>query len=139
MYIVNLSAKDENDDYQFLKVEVKTNDENIAIANAINHYYETYWTNTEWRKDEFEKELKDFKSKLKNLSSETLLKSIPNFDVIINEYEHELRRNLGATDKSLTDFTQLSIPLKIDYLIDIGCELSFFVYPKKSKFQNITL
>jgi hypothetical protein len=39
MYIVKLSVKDENNDYQFLEVEVNATDEDIAINKAI---YTTY-------------------------------------------------------------------------------------------------
>jgi hypothetical protein len=53
MYIVKLSAKDGNEDYQFVNVEVSCNNQEIAVNKAVDYYYTEYWTNTEWRKEEF--------------------------------------------------------------------------------------
>ena len=139
MYVVKLSAKDGNGDYQFLNIEVKSTNEEIAINKAVDYYYEKYWSNTEWRKDEFDKEMDFFKKKIEELSDSIFLKMIPNKDIILNEYESELRRNLGATDKSIEDFSKMELYLKVSYLSEIGCELSYFAYPKKSKFENVSI
>jgi hypothetical protein len=139
MYIVKLSAKDGNNDYQYVNIEVKSNNEEIAINKAVNYYYEKYWSNTEWRKEEFEQEMVSFKNKVDELNDSLFLKMIPNKDTIINEYESELRRHLGATDKSIEEFSKMSLYLKINYLSEIGCELSYFAYPKKSKFESVSI
>jgi hypothetical protein len=139
MYVVKLSAKDRNEDYQFVNIEVKSINEEIAINKAVNYYYKEYWSNTEWRKEEFEKEMVSFKKKLEELNDSVFLKMIPNKDIIINEYESELRQNLGATDKSIEEFSKMALYLKISYLSEIGCELSYFAYPKKSKFESVSI
>jgi hypothetical protein len=139
MYVVKLSAKDRNGDYQFVNIEVKSINEEIAINKAVNYYYKKYWSNTEWRKEEFEKEMVSFKKKLEELNDSVFLKMIPNKDIIINEYESELRQNLGATDKSIEEFSKMALYLKISYLSEIGCELSYFAYPKKSKFESVSI
>lgn len=138
-YIVKLSVKDNNGDCQLLNIEVKCNDEDLAIEKAINYYYETYWSNSEWRKDEFDKEMEDFVNNLQILSKKTMLKNIPNFSMVVNEYKSKLRISLGATDKSFQEFSNLSITSKADYLLDIGCDLSYFVYNKKYKFENVSI
>ena len=139
MYVVKLSAKDGNGDYQFVNINVKSNNEEIAINKAVDYYYEKYWSNTEWRKDEFDKEMSSFKKKIEELSNSIFLKMIPNKDVIVNEYESELRRNLGATDKSIEDFSKMELYLKVSYLSEIGCDLSYFIHPKKSKSENVSI
>jgi hypothetical protein len=139
MYIVKLSAKDGNEDYQFVNVEVKCNNEEIAINKAVDYYYAKYWTNTEWRKEEFETEMISFKNKLNQLNDSVLLKRLPNKDIIINEYESDLRIYLGASDKSVENFSKMALYLKIQYLSEIGCELSYFAYPKKSKFESASI
>jgi uncharacterized protein (DUF2132 family) len=139
MYIVKLSAKDGNEDYQFVNVEVNCNNENTAINKAVDCYYEKYWTNTEWRKEDFEAEMISFKNKLNQLNDSVLLKRLPNKDIIINEYESDLRSHLGAIDKSVQEFTKMALCLKIEYLSEIGCELSYFAYPKKSKFESVSI
>ena len=139
MYVVKLSAKDGNGDCQFVNIEVKSNNEEIAINKAVDYYYEKYWSNTEWRKDDFDKEMDSFKKKIEELRNSVFLKIIPNKDIIINEYESELRRNLGATDKSIEDFSKMALYLKVSYLSEIGCELSYFAYPKKSKFESVSI
>lgn len=139
MYVVKLSAKDGNEDYQFVNVEVSCNNEEIAVNKAVDYYYDKYWTNTEWRKEEFETEMISFKKKIKQLNDSTLLKILPNKDIIINEYESYLRSHLGASDKSLEDFSKMALYLKIEYLSEIGCELSYFAYPKKSKFESVSI
>jgi hypothetical protein len=80
-----------------------------------------------------------FKKKLEELNDSVFLKMIPNKDIIINEYESELRQNLGATDKSIEEFSKMALYLKISYLSEIGCELSYFAYPKKSKFESVSI
>jgi len=139
MYVVKLSAKDGDGDYQFVNIEVKCNNEEIAINKAVDYYYEKYWSNTEWRKDEFDKEMSSFKKKIEELKNSVFLKMIPNKDIILKEYESELRRNLGATDKPIEDFSKMALYLKVNYLSEIGCELSYFTYPKKSKFENASI
>ena len=139
MYIVKLSAKDGNGDYQFVNVEVNCNNEEVAANKAVVCYYDKYWANTEWRKEEFEKEMVFFKKKISQLSDTVLLKSLPNKDIIIHEYESELRSHLGASDKSIEDFSQMCLSLKIQYLSEIGCQLSYFAYPKKSKFESVSI
>lgn len=139
MYIVKLSAKDGNEDYQFVNVEVKYNNKEIAVNKAVDYYYEKYWTNTEWRKEDFEAEMISFKNKLNQLNDSVLLKRLPNKDIIINEYESDLRSHLGAIDKSVQEFTKMPLYLKIEYLSEIGCELSYFAYPKKSKFESVSI
>lgn len=139
MYVVKLSAKDGNGDYHFVSIEVKCNNEEIAINKAVDYYYEKYWSNTEWRKDEFDKEMDSFKKKIEELKNSVFLKMIPNKDIILKEYESELRRNLGATDKPIEDFSKMALYLKVNYLSEIGCELSYFTYPKKSKFENVSI
>ena len=139
MYVVKLSAKDGNGDCQFVNIEVKSNNEEIAINKAVDYYYEKYWTNSEWRKDEFDKEMDSFKNKIEELSDSAFLKMIPNKDIIIKEYESELRRNLGATDKSIEGFSKMALHKKVSYLSEIGCELSYFAYPKKSKFESVSI
>lgn len=139
MYIVKLSAKDGNEDYQFLNVEVSCNNQEIAINKAVDYYYSKYWTNTEWRKEELEIEMISFKNKIKQLNDSTLLKVLPNKDIIINEYESYLRSHLGASDKSVKDFSKMALYLKIQYLSEIGCELSYFAYPKKSNFESASI
>jgi hypothetical protein len=42
MYVVKLSAKDRNEDYQFVNIEVKSINEEIAINKAVNYYYKKY-------------------------------------------------------------------------------------------------
>lgn len=75
------------------------------------------------------------------MSTELFLKRIPNRNTIIFEYEHELRRQLGSTDKSISEFNEMGIVSKIVYLQDIGCELNYFSYLKEdeNKFEKITL
>ena len=70
MYIVKLLAKDGNEDCQFVNVEVNCNNEEIAINKAVDFYYEKYWTNTEWRKEDFENEMIKIKSKIELLSKD---------------------------------------------------------------------
>jgi hypothetical protein len=139
MYIVKLSAKDGNEDYQFVNVEVSCNNQEIAVNKAVDYYYTEYWTNTEWRKEEFETEMISFKKKVSQLKDCTLLKLLPNEDCIINDYESHLRSNLGATDKSVEEFIKMSLYSKIQYLSEIGCELCYFAYPKKSKFESVSI
>ena len=130
MYIVKLSEKDRNMDVRLLDIELSALDEESAIKKAIDYYYETYWTNTEWRKYEFEFEVKYLKNKLylleKNISSRIKKKiDIPIKDKIISIYVKE--------------FSKLSVGDKIDYLSDIGCDLSYFVYLKGSEFEKISI
>lgn len=139
IYIVKISSKDNNGDYQFINFEVKCNNEEISLNKAVDYYYEKYWTNTEWKKEEFEAEMISFKNKLTQLNDSVLLKRLRNKDIIINEYESDLRSLLGATDKSVEDFAKMSLEKKTQYLLEIGCELSYFAYPKKSKFENISI
>lgn len=144
MYIVKLSAKDRNMDVHLLDIELSALDEESAIKKVIDYYYETYWTNAEWRKDEFEFEVKYLKNKLylleKNISSRIKNNiKIPFKDKIMSIYEKELRESLGCYDKSLKEFSKLSIFDKINYLSDIGCDLSYFVYLKRSKFKKISI
>jgi hypothetical protein len=80
-----------------------------------------------------------FKKKVSQLKDSTLLKLLPNEDCIINDYESHLRSNLGATDKSVEEFIKMSLYSKIQYLSEIGCELSYFAYPKKSKFESVSI
>lgn len=137
MYIVKLLAKDGNEDCQFVNVEVNCNNEEIAINKAVDFYYEKYWTNTEWRKEDFENEMIKIKSKIELLSKDLLISVDKLID--INEYESNLRNYLGSSDKSLEDFSKMALYLKIRYLSEIGCQLSYFVYPKKSKFENVSI
>ena len=139
MYIVKLSAKDGNIDYHFVNVEVNCNNENTAINKAVDYYYDKYWSNTDWRKEEFEAEMISFKNKVNQLNDSTLCKILPNKDIIINEYESYLRSHLGASDKSVEDFSKMSLYLKLQYLSEIGCELSYFAYPRKSKFESVSI
>jgi len=139
MYIVKLSAKDGNEDYHFVNVEVNCNNENTAINKAVDYYYDKYWSNTDWRKEEFEAEMISFKNKVNQLNDSTLCKILPNKDIIINEYESYLRSHLGASDKSVEDFSKMSLYLKLQYLSEIGCELSYFAYPRKSKFESVSI
>lgn len=141
MYIVKLSSKDQNDDVQLFEFEIKLDNEDDSIGTAINYYYETYWTNTEWKKEEYEKEMESFINKIDLLSTELLLKRIPNKNTMIFEYEHELRIKLDSTYKSISEFNEMDIVSKILYLNDIGCELNYFSYLKEdeNKFEKITL
>lgn len=144
MYIVKLSAKDENFDVHLLSIELSALDEESAIKKAIDYYYETHWTNTEWRKDEFEFEVEYLKNKLLLLEKDIGARIKKNIDIPIKDkimsfYEKELRELLGCSDKSLKEFSKLSIGNKIDYLSDIGCDLSYFVYLKRSKFEKISI
>jgi elongation factor P hydroxylase len=138
-YVVKLDSQDENGDSQFIEMEVKEASKDLALIKAINYFYKEYWTNTEWKKEELEKEMVSFKKKINDLSDSVFLKRLPNKHVIINEYESDLRRYLGATDKSLEEFSKLQLNAKIDYLYDIGCNLRYFVYPKKTKFEKLTI
>jgi hypothetical protein len=137
MYIVNLSAKDANGDCKYFNIEVNCNNDDLAVNKAIAYFYQKYWTNTEWRKEEYEREIAFFKNKLSELSDSTLLKKIPNKNQIIDEYSRELRNYLGSTDKSIEEFSKMSLSSKIEYLLDIGCELNYFVYYKKTKFEKV--
>lgn len=139
LYVVKLSSLDRNGDYQYLTIELKSLNEDSALNKAIDYYYKEYWSNCEWRKDEFEIEVRSFINKIDKLSDEVLLKHIPNKDIIINEYKSLLRQELGSTDKTLEEFNRLSINGKISYLFDIGCELSYFVFPKSSKFEKVKI
>lgn len=144
MYIVKLSAKDENLDVHLLDIELSALDEESAIKKAIDYYYETHWTNTEWRKDEVEFEVEYLKKKLLLLEKDigSRIKKnihIPIKDKIIANYEKELREFLGCFDKSLKEFSELPVGDKIDYLFDIGCDLSYFVYLKGSEFEKISI
>ena len=143
MYIVKLSAKDGNEDYQFVNVEVKCNNKEIAIKKAIDYYYSEYWTNSDWKKEEFETDIINYKNKINELFNSSLLKNYSLRNIILNDFQYQyesyLRSYLGASDKSVEDFTKMSISFKIQYLSEIGCELSYFAYPKKTKFEKASI
>jgi hypothetical protein len=139
IYIVSLSSKDKNEEYQFLHIKVETNDRNMAIHKAINYFYETCWSNVEWKKDEIELELTKFKENLNQLALSSELKYIPNKNGIIHDYERELRGKFGAVDKSISEFENMDISSKLEYLYDIGCDLEYFVYPNNSKFEQASI
>lgn len=139
-YNVSLSARDGNDDYQYLTIEVDGESEYVALNKAINYYYETYWSNSEWRKDEFLNEINLLKSNLLSLSNGLTLKNSIDIDRIVNDYASDLRNYYGCTDLSVEEFSHISISNKIDYLSEIGCELAYIIYPKKiTKFEKIIL
>ena len=143
MYIVKISAKDENGEYQYIDFEVKCNSEILAVHQAVNYYYSKYWSNSDWQKDEFEKDKNNFKNKINELFNSSSLKNHSLKIFLLNEfqekYESYLRSYLGATDKSVEEFSKISLQNKIQYLSEIGCELSYFVYPKKTKFEKILI
>ena len=143
MYIVNLYSKSldkQESDIQLIELEIDAVNEFVAANKAIDYYYREKWSNAEWRKDEFELEMKSFNAKIKEFSKNTLLGFIPNTDIIINEYQSFLRKHLGSSDKSISEFNSLdNISSKIDYLYEIGCDLQYFVYPKKTKFEKIVI
>lgn len=139
MYIVKLSITDGNGDCQFVSIEVEGESSDIAVRKSIDYYYEKYWSNTCWRKEEFDKEMDFFKTKLHDLQKDLLVKNIPYIDNVISDYEHELRAKLGSTDKTLKEFCLMCIDSKIEYLSTIGADLKYFIYPKKSKFENIKI
>lgn len=138
-YLVKLSSKDENDDVQYLDITLTATDETDAVEKAIQYYYSEYWTNTNWNKDKFNDEMNKFKLKLSELESDLIVKGSLDKKLLSLIYESDLRKHLGATDKSLLEFSELSLLMKLDYLSDIGCELNYFVCPKKTRFEKITI
>ena len=142
MYIVKICVKTFNNqekskmiynniDYHLIEIETNQTNEEMAAKMAIDYYYKTYWTNTEWRKEEFEKELKNIKSSIK-----------PKYYKELKEqFEYLIRKDLNCTDKSIQDFESMDLYYKITYLESLGCNLAFFVMPKKlvNKFEKVKI
>ena len=131
-------------DYNSLyKFEVSGNqlNETLAVNKALEYYYEKFWTNSNNNKELFEEELDKFKKGLDKLQSETYYNVFPDKYEIIKNFESELRQQLSCTDKTIDEFNMLSINSKINYLSDLGCNLDYFVVPKKfiNKFETIKL
>lgn len=139
MYIVKLSILTKDNTYDYLLFEIDAFNNNDAVTKVINYYYKTYWSNTEWKIEEFNKEMNYFMNYLTDFYKTLLLKHIPNIDIIFKEYESALRQQLGCVDKSIRQFNLLSINDKIKYLNEIKCDLSYFVYAKKTKFTKVII
>jgi hypothetical protein len=139
VYLVILSSKSADSDYQVFNIEVEANSDEEAVCSSVDWYYQTNWSNAEWNNHEFKTEMINFRNKMDYLSKDTLLTYVPNMDVIIWEYEKQLRLKLGCTDKSFADFKSLYLVDKIDYLNDIGCSLTYAIYPKKESVKKVKL
>lgn len=134
------NGTDYNSQYKF---EVSGNqlNETLAVNKALTYFYEKFWTNSNNNKELFEQELDKFKKGLDKLQSETYYNVFPDKYEIIKNFESELRQQLSCTDKTIDEFNMLSINSKINYLSDLGCNLDYFVVPKKfiNKFESIKL
>lgn len=137
-YIVKISSKDGNGDIQYVDIKITATDEVEAINRSILYYYSEYWTNVEWNKDKFTQEMDKFRSKLDELNKLVAGDCIDKNRLLL-EYESELRKHLGSSDKSLREFSIMTIDSKLNYLSDIGCELNYFVYPERTKFEKVII
>jgi len=125
------------------KFEFKINSgvELTVINEALVYFYENFWTNSTNNTDLFEQELDKFKKGLDKLQSETYYNVFPDKYEIIKNFESELRQQLSCDDKTVDEFKRLSVDNKINYLSDLGCNLDYFVVPKKfvNSFETIEI
>ena len=138
MYKVILTSKDANNEFQVLELNIKENDAYNACCQAVDYYYENYWTNSNHNIEKFNQLVKIFIEKLEIFNNEITHKVL-NKDEIIKDYKSKIREKLGATDISVCEFKKLFYSEKIQYMKEIGCEVETVSFPIKTKIDKIKL
>ncbi len=138
MHKVILTSKDENNEFQVLELNIKVINRYDACCQAVDYYYENYWTNSNHNLDKFNELVKIFIEKLEIFNNEIAFKVL-NKDVIIKEYKSQIRGKLGSTDISVHEFKKMFYYEKIQYMKEIGCEVETVSFPIKTKIDKIKL